>query len=1145
MVRVCAFRAILCLCVLGTAAGPAMSQTHQGGIRGTIADAGGVIPSAAVRLTEETTGQERATVSNERGDYVFASVLPGTYALRVEVPGYKVHERRGIAVGTQAFITSDVALEPGDLSEEVRVEARVPAVDTSNASVGTLIDRRKLDTLPTSGRNVFLFSTQTPAVISTGDPQFTRQQDQGNNAIVSLGGGPRRDNSYTLDGVPIVDLVNRAVLIPSLEAVEEMRLQVSAYDAEIGRTSGGVFNVTTRSGSNAWHGSGLYQNRPGWGTSRLFFAEKADLPKADTFYHLYGGSLGGPIVANRTFFWTSTEGYRTESRRNVVLVLPTEAERRGDFSQSGVTIYDPLTTRPDPGNPTQLIRDPFPGNRIPADRLNPVAQAMLPHIPMPIDGKSQTATAGVLDAANQITTKLTHRWSDRLTSSGLYAWYGSTEPEPRFYGRGLYENAADPGDGALVRRTHVLALNTIWIPSNHTTVAMRYGLTRFLDESRSVAFDPASLGFAPAFLSLVPESRFPGIVVSDYGRGSSLLGARADDSARYYSQNAGATLTTLRGQHTLRLGGEFRSTGARFVQPGNSGGFSFTRDFTLGPNPTTPSANTGDAFASFLLGYPANGTISVGEPSDIYLHYWSGFVQDDIRLTPKLTVNAGLRYEYETGLRERSDHLTVGWAADQPFPVQVNGTRPDGTPLALTGGLVYAGVNGAPTHQGDPNPRQFAPRVGVAYALDDRTTIRGGYGLFWGPAQAIGANEGGAGTRGYTQSTNYVATAGNPFVPCPTCSLTNPFPSGIQQPIGNSLGALTGVGGDVSFIDPRSRLPRMDRYSVDVHRELADAWTVGVGYLGARGDHLVVGGANGGSININQLDPRYRSLGAALQESVANPFFGTPLGVGILAGPTVQRGQLLRPYPQFDTVSMSRASVARSRYDALVLTGERRMHRRWAASVNYTWSRLRDSQFQESAGSFGGGSAILDNYDIEREYGLAALDIPHRLNISASVALPFGLTVSAVGAYQSGFPISVPQSPNNSGLFGSNQRPNVVSGVDPQLDGGLDERYDPACGCIGWLDPAAWSQAAPFTFGDAPRADGRARTPMRQVWDLAIEKPHRLNATTLSLRFEVINLFNRPDLRGPNTTFGDATFGQIRDQNGFPRMLQLLARVGW
>lgn len=322
---------------------PAAAQTYQGGIRGSVRDASGVVSAVTVQLTDEATSLTRATVSNEQGEYLFANVLPGAYRIRAAVTGFKAYERGGLRVGTQTFLTLDIALEVGDVTETVTVEASAPLIETSNASVSALLDRTSLQSLPSAGRNVFFMATMTPTVVATGDSQFVRQQDQSNSSLISLGGGPRRNNSYVLDGVPIVDILNRATFIPSIESVEEMRVQVSAYDAEIGRTSGGVFNTTARSGSNAWRGSAIYQNRPGWGQGRLFFARKNDIASADTYYHLYGGSLGGPIVRNRTFFSVSTEGYRTATARNTVLVLPTEAERQGDSSRSGVTIYDPLT----------------------------------------------------------------------------------------------------------------------------------------------------------------------------------------------------------------------------------------------------------------------------------------------------------------------------------------------------------------------------------------------------------------------------------------------------------------------------------------------------------------------------------------------------------------------------------------------------------------------------------------------------------------------------------------------------------------------------------------------------------------------------------------------------------------------------------
>ena len=1128
---------VVCLSLLCT---PSRAQSPQGGMRGSVSDAGGIIRAAAVDLVDEGTGLARRTATNDTGEFVFANLAAGTYRVSVVVPGYKTSERTGVRIGTQSFLTIDIVLAPGGVAEHVTVDGRA-AVERSNGSVSALLDRTDLETLPSAGRNVFVMTAITPGVILSGDSRFVRQQDQSNSSLISIAGGPRRDNSYTLDGVPIVDIVNRATFIPSLQAVEEIRVQTSAYDAEVGRTSGGVFNTVARSGSNAWHGSGLYQTRPNWAQSQSFFAAKGNLPDADTYFHLYGGSFGGPIVKNRTFFWASSEGYRSLTTRSGVMVLPTEAERRGDFSQAGVTIYDPLTTRLNPANPSQFIRDPFPNNQIPSGRLNPVALALLQYLPLPTSGNSRPATASLVDAADQLTGKITHRWTDRLTTTGLYAWYGSTEPDPRYFGGAVFTNAADPGEGALVRRVHTIALTTNWA-RNNALVEVRYGFNQFLDDNRPASFDPSQLGFAQSFLRTAPQLTFPSIGVVGYGAPNGFLGDRFQSTATYGSHDVNVSVSKLVGRHALKVGADARTTGVQFENSGGMGGYTFNTNMTFGPDPNAPASNTGDGFAGFLLGYPSSGGISVSSPIDAYLNYWSGFAQDDLRLTPKLTMTLGLRYEFEQGLQERNNRIAVGWAFDQPFPVQVGGVRPDGTPLALTGGLVYAGVNGAPTHQGDPGAAQFAPRLGAAYSLDDRTVVRGGYGLFWAAPQGISADEFGTATPGYNQSTNYLATGTNPFVPCATCSLTNPFPSGFAQPSGNSLGRMTDVGSYVEFVDPHSEAAHFHRYSIDVQRELSQRVVVSAGYVGMIGRNLA-GGIGGGALNINQLDPKFMALGTRLQEPVANPFLGTPLAVGILADATVTRGQLLRPYPQFDAVYDMRSSLSRSRYDALVASAERRLHGGWGASANYTWSRFQDSQYGES-NFFAGGSAILNNQNVDAEYGLSVQDTPHRLN--ATVTLDrWGWTLSAAATYQSGFPVTVQQAANNSNLLGSTQRPNIVPGVNPQLTTDLSSSYDASCGCIRWLNPAAWSPAAPFTFGNAPRTDGRVRTPPRRNVDLALQRLLPLTGRTVSVRAELINVFNFVDYLGPDIAFGNATFGQIRSAAGFPRMLQLSLQAKW
>src|SRR5262245_48837656 len=332
------------------AAVPLLAQTYHGGLRGAVRESGGAVAGATVTMTNEANGTSRTTTTNSAGEHAVVQVDPGHYTVKVSMQGFKTIEHKGVHIGTQQFITMDHTLEVGSLAESVSVEAASVVLETSNASEGSTLDSKTLDTLPTAGRNPFFLATTTPGVVASGDPQFVRQQDQTNSSLLNLAGGPRRGNNYTLDGVSIVDMRNRATIIPSIEAVEDVKIQVSTYDAEIGRTGGGVFNMTSKSGANAWHGSALGQARPGGLRSLSYFAQKAcdsgsgSCDKPPSYAYIYAGSLGGPIVKDKTFFWASIEGYKTKTIDDAVVRAPTSREISGDFSQSGVTIYDPLTT---------------------------------------------------------------------------------------------------------------------------------------------------------------------------------------------------------------------------------------------------------------------------------------------------------------------------------------------------------------------------------------------------------------------------------------------------------------------------------------------------------------------------------------------------------------------------------------------------------------------------------------------------------------------------------------------------------------------------------------------------------------------------------------------------------------------------------
>lgn len=1131
------------------------AQTFYGGIRGAVRDPAGVVPHAEVSIVNEKTNATRTMTTNEVGEYSFTNVLPGVYTLRVKITGFKTHEQTNIPIGTQQFIVLDVTLQVGTVAEEVTVTGESPLIESANASVGSSLDTATLQTLPTVGRNAFFMSVTTPHVVPSGDPIFVRQQDQTNSSLLSLGGGPRRGNNYTLEGVPITDMRNRAVIIPNIESVEEVKVQVSTYDAEMGRTGGGVFNTVGKSGSNRWHGSALYQNRPSWGQGQLFFPKKAGLPKPDTYFHLYGGSFGGPVVRDHAFFWASAEGYKTNTVRTNVLVLPTELERRGDFSQSGVTIYNPFTTP----------RVPFEGNRIPSDLINPVAAALLKDLPLPTAGRNRAATASLVDIAKQATLKLDNRWNDKWTTTGMYGWYDSEEPETRLWGNELNSMPADPGDGALFRTVHLVTMNTIWVPNNNTVLAMRYGYNQFVDDCVPAAFDPSTLGFAQGFINSLPFEKYPRISVDGYagtrdgltgsapGAGARLLGDREFIPITWYSHNANVSVSRLVGRHTFRFGGDYRQIALRFTPERSSGDFFFDRRFTA----SSPTAGTGgDAFAAFLLGLPSTGLINVPTEHDFFIDYFAGHVQDDWRLTDDLTVNLGLRYEFEQGLQERDNKFTVGFCRDCTFPIQVPG-------LTLRGGLMYPGVDGNPTHQGDPQKTKLAPRAGFAYSLNTSTVVRGGYGLYWAPTQYPFPGESAFGTRGFTATTNYVATFDAFQTPCPGCSLTNPFPNGLEQPRGAQDGLLTGVGSSVSFVDQFSKGAHVHHYSIDIQRELPGKLVVSGGYVGSRSENLGIGGTVNASVNINQIPVEFQSLGSALNDQVPNPFSGTPLAVGILAGSTVTRGQLLRPYPQFNAVNAIRVSGARARYHSFIAKIERRISGGWGGRVNYTWSRLDDNQFGES-NTFSNRSATpLDNFNLDAEFSRSLLDAPHRLNLALTYELPFGdgkrwlnqpglvdlllggWAVSTVGSYQSGFPLQVFQASNNSGLLGSGQRPDIVSGADPQLTTNASGSYDASCQCVRWVNPAAWTAASAFTFGDAPRIDTRVRTPGKKNTDLAIQKTQRVGDKDVMVRFEIINLFDDPNWLGPETGFGRSTFGQIREVGGFPRLLQILVRFGF
>ncbi|GIU78353.1 MAG: hypothetical protein KatS3mg005_1591 [Bryobacteraceae bacterium] len=1137
MIRTILSCLLLCAFVLHLAE----AQSFFGGLRGAVTDPGGAaVPLAKVSLIDESTGAERSTLTTQEGEFAFNQVVPSTYSLRVESPGFRVFERKGVAIATQQFTTVNVQLEVGQVTETVNVTEEAPLLETGSASQGQVVDRQKLIDLPNLGRNPFMMSRLAQNVVQVGNPAYNRMQDQSGSSQISIAGGPVRGNNYLLDGIPITDALNRAIIIPSLEAVEEVKIQASTYDAEMARTGGGMFNTYLKSGGNTYHGSAFGYIRETEWAANTFFNNRAGLPRVDNPNRTWGGSLGGHLSIprlyngrNRTFWWSAWEAYSDTQATSAEFAVPTMKERAGDFSSSfartgGMQVmYDPLTTRNDGS------RDPFAGNIIPASRIDPVGRNIAATYMPPsrearfFGDQNISAASRMKSKADQKTLKVDHQMTSWWRSSVSYLRYYSLEP-----GEDWFPTVSSPAQWKLMRRVDATQWNNLMTLNSSTILNVRYGFNRFPNFSfqKSLGYDPAQLGFSPAFLRDVTSYVFPNIAMETLHS----LGTNSNSYYVHHSKNFSANASHFRGIHSLKAGFDFRRINADGIDLGNSSGaFSFNDQFTRAL-PGRAVAGTGSDLASMLLGYPASGSGFVSNKLFNYADYYALYVHDDIRLFRTVTLNLGVRWERENGLAERNNALITGFDRDAVNPISagLNG-------FTAKGAVQFAGVGSAPRTVGNPNLHKWGPRAGVAWQVSPSMTVRAGYGLYWAPQFAIGAPYT---PEGYTASTPYVGSNDNGFTPAGI--LSNPFPSGLNKPTGNALGALTGIGRSLSLFDPDARSPRVHQFSFDIQRQFRGGIVASAGYVGSRTHHLVLGTA---SININMLPPEYFSLGAALNERVANPFFGRG-GAGVVGAPTIARQQLLRPFAAFGDINLLFSDQNRARYDSMVLKVQKRLDHGLSLLATYTFSKMFDASSGGAGNNLNQGAAGPQNpFDMAAEYALSNVDTPHRFSSGLTWQLPGerlkprralyllagGWSVNAVTVYQSGFPLQIRQNSNNNSVIGAaSQRPNAT-GVSPATEGSTNARLD------NWINPAAFSQASPFTFGNVSRTIG-LRGPGIANWDISLFKTASITETyKLQFRAEAMNALNTPLFRSPNTAYGNAAFGRITSQANFPRLIQL------
>jgi hypothetical protein len=1147
-------------------AGAAWPQSYQGGVRGVIQDPGGaVIAGAKVALQNQASNVARTVLSNAQGEYVFSALDPASYDLQVEAAGFKLFERKDIVVGTQEFLTLDLKLELGSTTESVMVTAEVALIETSNASNGQVIDSQKIADLPNLGRNVFLLSKLSTNVVPVGDPRFNRFQDQSGSSQISIAGGPIRGNNYLIDGIPVTDSTNRAVIIPAVEATQEMKLQTGTYDATMGRTGGGVFNTVLKTGTNGFHGDVIgYLREPDW-TANNFFYNASGTARPQTNFKTWGAAFGGPVIIpklyngkNKTFFWVTDEAYRQHSPYADGYAVPTALERTGDYSQSSVKIFNPLSSRPCTASDNcpagvTVVRDPFPGNMIPRQFINPVGAAITSYLPLPqrsgkTDSVNYTGTDTLFDRADQYTAKMEQSFTDRLRISASYMHYKSREPGGNTLGTPAGASSQNPY--LLYRKVDATAVNATLTPNPTTVVTLRYGFNRFPNIFLPVSngFDPGSLGLPASYVNGLPYRYFPTITLL-----SNTISGQSPSWTVYWSKNAMVSISKYIGRHSISMGFDYRVIHTDFLSLSNgSGNFSFNGVFSR-QYPTTTNA-TGADFADLLMGYPSSGLVQTAVKLFYFTRYYAGYVQDDIRVNNRLTLNVGLRYEYETGIGENHNNLVVGFnqTATNPLANNVSGI----TPLGV---IQYAGVNGNPTACCNPSGTKFGPRVGAAYQLTPKTTIRAGWGMFYAPF--IFSNSATT-SPGYTQQTTYVAS--NDGNATPANSLSNPFPNGILQPVGNSLGALTAIGSTFNYFGQSAVSGLVHQFSADVQRELPYGIALELGYIGSRSHDLQPSPISATpTLNINQVPVSALSVGSKLSSPVPNPFYQHG-GTGVIGAANVAQAQLLLPFPEYSTIGEI-ANTSHAHYDSLVIKAQKRLAQGLAFLSTLTWSKNMDNEFGNASSNvfntFSGSTPPgqpQNAYNLGGEWALASVNTPLRFTGTWTYGLPFGrgkpwlksngVVNAIVGGwqlngtviYQMGFPLFIYQQNLNSVIGAGVQRPNAT-GTNPVTSGSLEERMN------DYINPAAFSQAPAFTFGDLSRSIGM-RGPGQANWDLSLFKDFRVRERfTGQFRCEALNAFNTPLFANPNTLYTptSASFGKITYQANLPRQLQLGVRLSF
>jgi hypothetical protein len=1168
--------------VLALMSSVSLSQNVYGTIAGTVTDtSGAVVGNARVTLTNLDTAAAHDMTTDSSGNYTFVNILPGRYKLEAQKTGFKKFVREPIDVQIESGLRVDIALEVGAINQTVEVTGEAPLLQPETQSLGQVVETRSVTELPLNGRNPLALVGLVAGVVPQGQPSAGNSSmgnPVGANPFAAgdfqIGGGQAGQSQILIDGVPTNGAyLNVVTVIPTQDAIEEFKVQTNNLGPEYGRFAGGVINLSTKSGTNSFHGSAYEFLRNKVLNANDFFSNAGGNPRPPFTQNQFGVNVGGPVLKDKLFFFSSYEGFRQRKGSILTTWVPTAAERSGDFSQIGSTgastvlpIYDP-TTSTNCTSGGAACRTAFLGNQIPSTRIDPTAQALLNYFPLPNqlgnpfgNFVESYSTGGNVD---QINERIDYNLSEKQRVFGRYTRsHILSLPDSPFK-----QVCSDRCTEDTV--TNQIALGDTILFSPKTILDLHVGYTRYVYLRTPLSQGIDLSQFGSNWAALAPQMTYthiPTVCVSQtsgdsrWGSGSwcsagtgSGIGAH-DDTLSFEPM-----LSKIMGNHSFKFGGEYRMLRNNYYQSNQPAGlFNFDAAMTsANPKTGVPGTVSGNGFASFLLGYGSNGNASEPAKTADQNLYGALYAGDTWQLTRKLTLNLGLRVDLQDDWTERYNRIVVFNPGEtSPLANQV------GLPnLKGAFDLVASSQHQRRTAYNPWN--HVSPRLGLSYQLDRNTVIRTGYGIFFLPVD-VRWDDAPHNLFINSISTTWLTTQADGVTP--RDPLSNPFPGGILQPPGRNQSFINVQGSGLEAPLGGNPAPYVQQWNFDIQRQLPGNTLFDIAYAGSKGTHLPMHNQD-----LDQLAPQFVPTNAAqvaaLTALVPNPFFGVVQSGGVGANPTIKAGQLLLPFPQFDDVSMAEPDDRDSIYHSLQAKFQKRFAAGAQLLATYTLSKLIDNTNSEinwleaSPVSWNDSNA----YNLRRDRSLDAFDVPQRLVLASVLDLPVGRGkkflsnlngvadklvggwgVDTIITFQSGFPVIVGGCP---GALSSSGIPNVGcarpirTALSQLTSGSLDQRL------AHWFDTSVFTSGSPtdYGYGNDSRTEPNIRNDGVKNFDFAVFKNTKFGPDArigTEFRAEFFNGFNRPQFNPPNTSCcGGSSFGQVTGQYNLPRVVQFALRV--